>query len=578
MSSTENLTIMFTDMVGYTERTARQSRAQNKTMLSEHDRLLLPVLSAFGGNRIKSIGDALLVTFRSPTDAIHCGMALHDTLAEYNSRHGEHEQILIRVSINVGEVRIENRDVYGEAVNVASRVQSITPSGEIYFTEAVYLAMNKAEVSSEAAGEHKLKGIPEAVRVYRVPPRQVNRLVPGGEDLGIAPGELPYNGMHRRIPQRAGLSRLAWPLRLPKLTILRTASAGLRPYSPTLRNGLLVTLLLSIVGYGAWLFESRRTVAPTQAPAGKMLADTGSGKRHLVTAAPPTTSTEASAAARPLLAAAQTAFEKDQRREAVALYEKALALDSTLNEDPQLAGNLVASLSWASDLATPLIRSHAGPAVHAALAQRVLKPGSQGRARAMALLKELGQEQRIDYSAWLALEINDNSTCSTQLEAIERALSAQAALAALPVVSRTMTTCLDAEASRLQAEALLHKYPREPFLTLLAKRATGPSAARRSQAIALLTSLRQTRRIDYGAVSLLDFQEARDCATRVEAAQRLRELSERRALPVLKASLGDGVGAWFGSLCWRNEVSRAIRSIESGSGKASGNKDDGKAP
>src|ERR1051326_9012714 len=204
MPHTDNLTIMFTDMVGFTERTSLQSRTQNQAMLRDFNRLMLPVIARFGGHRIKSIGDALLVTFRSPTDGVRCGMALHDALADYNRALPEPQKITVRVAVNVGEVQVEGRDIFGEAVNVASRVEGLTPPGEVYFTEAVYLAMNKAEVSSELLGEHKLKGIPELVKLFRVPPRQVLRLTTAGEDMGEAPGEFPFGGLHK-LPPKYGL-------------------------------------------------------------------------------------------------------------------------------------------------------------------------------------------------------------------------------------------------------------------------------------------------------------------------------------------------------------------------------------
>lgn len=559
MSKTENLTILFTDMVGFTELTSRQSREQNKTMLREHDRLLFPVLAAFGGHRVKSIGDALLVSFRSPTDAIHCGMALHDTLAEYNAGRAEIEQINIRVSINVGEVRVESRDVFGEAVNVAARVQSITPSGEIYFTEAVYLAMNKAEVSSELTGEHKLKGIPETVRVYRVPPRQVNRLVPGGEDLGTGLGELPYNGMHRRLPKRTGLGQFSARMpQLPWRTPHRPASAKQAPTANIRRRriGSLAALGLVLVTAGWFLAKPGHRHAPTAATTASHSPAAG---QATATAAP----AEALPAsrARQIMSAAHDAFARDARRDAVPLYAEALALDPSLNADPKLAANLVACLSWASDLATPVIRKHAGPAIHTALAERVLKPGLQARERAITLLKEFGQEQRIDYRALLTEELASQVGCTARLSAIERILSAQPALAAQPAVAREVMTCLDA--NHAQAESLLRQYRTEPMLDALSRRAVEPSMPRRARAIALLTALGQARRIDHGAASVLDFKEAQDCGARVEAAKRLREQRERRALPVLKAALGDGVGDWVSSLCWRGAVTKAIAAIES---------------
>src|SRR5437763_15260259 len=134
----ENLTIMFVDMAGYAERTARQSRDQNRSLLRDFNGLLLPLIARFGGRRVKSIGDALLVAFRSPTDSVRCSMAMHDAVESYNQDRGAADPIRIRVALNVGEVRIEHDDIFGEAVNIAARVEELTPPGEIYLTGVVY--------------------------------------------------------------------------------------------------------------------------------------------------------------------------------------------------------------------------------------------------------------------------------------------------------------------------------------------------------------------------------------------------------------------------------------------------------
>src|SRR5499425_1088079 len=138
---TENLAVVFTDIVGYTARTGRQSREENARMLAEHDRLLLPLVRAFGGRKVKSIGDALLLTFRSPTDSVLCGMALQDCLARHNASLTESERLVIRVAISLGEVRLDRGDIFGEPVNVAARVEHETPPGEVWLTEAVQLSM-----------------------------------------------------------------------------------------------------------------------------------------------------------------------------------------------------------------------------------------------------------------------------------------------------------------------------------------------------------------------------------------------------------------------------------------------------
>ena len=166
---TANLAIVFTDIKGFTARTSSQGFEENRRMLRLHDALLMPVFKAFGGRKIKTIGDAFLVVFESPTQACLCGVAIQDRLWDFNRRVGETDQIHVRVAINMGEVRLEGGDVFGEPVNIAARIEGLADAGEVLFTEAVYLSMNKAEVPSEDRGAHELKGIPEKIRVYRVP-------------------------------------------------------------------------------------------------------------------------------------------------------------------------------------------------------------------------------------------------------------------------------------------------------------------------------------------------------------------------------------------------------------------------
>jgi adenylate cyclase len=196
MARTENLTIMFTDVVGYTERTSAQSRGQIRDLLQRCKTILLPIVHRYGGWQVKNLGDALLIAFRSPTDALRCGMAQHDAVAASNRELPPEQHLHIRVAVALGEVLVQDRDVFGEAVNLAARLENVTPADRLYFTEAVYLAMNKAEVPSEVVGVEQFKGIPEPVKVYQVPPRQVARLIPAAEPLSTPEPELPFGGAH----------------------------------------------------------------------------------------------------------------------------------------------------------------------------------------------------------------------------------------------------------------------------------------------------------------------------------------------------------------------------------------------
>jgi class 3 adenylate cyclase len=159
---------MFTDIKGFTSKTSSKSRKQVEAMLDLHDKLVRPVFREYGGRVIKTIGDAFLAIFDSPTDAVQCGMEIQKVLEKHNKESKEEDQIEVRVGINSGEVHVKENDVFGEAVNIASRIEGIAKPGEIYFTEAVFLSMNKREVPSAEIGYRHLKGIPSEIKVYKV--------------------------------------------------------------------------------------------------------------------------------------------------------------------------------------------------------------------------------------------------------------------------------------------------------------------------------------------------------------------------------------------------------------------------
>ncbi len=111
----------------------------------------------------------MLLVFRSPTDAVKCAMAIHDALYLYNHGKSGDDTIQVRAALNSGEVQVERGDVFGESVNVASRLEGVTPGGEVYLTQSVHLAMNRAEVVCEPVGTQSFKGVDEPIEIYRVP-------------------------------------------------------------------------------------------------------------------------------------------------------------------------------------------------------------------------------------------------------------------------------------------------------------------------------------------------------------------------------------------------------------------------
>jgi len=165
----KNLTVMFTDISGFTKHTETISREALMSRLDTHNALLMPIVAHFDGRIVKTIGDAFLITFESPTNAVQCGLFMQHTLRKYNVEKPEPEQIHIKVSINSGEVTVTENDVFGDPVNVAAKIEKATNPDEIYFTEAVFLAMNKAEVPTSFVKAFRPKGAESTeIKLYKV--------------------------------------------------------------------------------------------------------------------------------------------------------------------------------------------------------------------------------------------------------------------------------------------------------------------------------------------------------------------------------------------------------------------------
>lgn len=242
---TRSLAVMMTDIAGYTERTGQQSREESARWLALHEDLLRPILLAFGGTLIKNIGDALLVTFDSPTDAVLCGTAIQDRLFLHNREASAGDRIEVRIAISAGEVRLQRGDIYGEPVNLAARLESIGERGEVLITDAVYSTMNTAEVTLEPRGVQTFKGIQRQVQVYAATPDITPGSLPfGGRALARAQSSRPLADVRRSITNGlVGLGRRA-------SDVARRIGAGFRRLPKKAKIAVSATVAVLLVAIG----------------------------------------------------------------------------------------------------------------------------------------------------------------------------------------------------------------------------------------------------------------------------------------------------------------------------------------
>lgn len=158
---------MFTDIAGYTTLTQTDESAALR-LLQEQDRLVRPLLEIHRGRLVKSMGDGLLIEFANALDAVECAEDLQRHIRGRNAREGAPE-LRVRIGIHLGDVQGAGKDILGDAVNIASRLEPIAEPGGICLSEAVYgQVRNKVRFQLEKLGQKTLKGVREPMDVYRV--------------------------------------------------------------------------------------------------------------------------------------------------------------------------------------------------------------------------------------------------------------------------------------------------------------------------------------------------------------------------------------------------------------------------
>lgn len=170
--------IMFTDIVGYSSLTHRDESLA-LALLDEHQRLLRAIFARHRGREIKSTGDGFLVEFESALGAIHAALEIQAALAERNASTSAEHSLRARVGLHLGDVVMRDGDIFGEGVNIASRLEQLADPGGICLSRAVYEQIhNKLDVPLEALGQQSLKNIAAPVEVYRVALDSAERRAP----------------------------------------------------------------------------------------------------------------------------------------------------------------------------------------------------------------------------------------------------------------------------------------------------------------------------------------------------------------------------------------------------------------
>ena len=214
--------ILAADVAGYSRLMGVDEEGTLAALKAYRRELVDPKIAEHRGRIVKTTGDGALVEFASAVDAVRCAMEIQRAMAERNAAIPEDRRVEFRIGINVGDIIIDEGDIYGDGVNIAARVETLASPGAICLSENAYQQM-KGKLTLEVSdmGEQQLKSIAQPLRVYRVrldgPTETVAPVLPDKPSIAV----LPFSNMSGDPEQEyfadgisediiTGLSNLRW--------------------------------------------------------------------------------------------------------------------------------------------------------------------------------------------------------------------------------------------------------------------------------------------------------------------------------------------------------------------------------
>ena len=153
--------ILFTDMVGFTK-LMRTDERKAMNLLFYNRQLIEPIITKHKGQILKEMGDGTLNSFPSAIEAVKCAIEIQEALEEIPALN-------LRIGIHIGDVIQKGDDIFGDGVNIASRIEAFAEPCQVCISWAVYEAIqSQKDINAKSIGKHTLKGIDEAQELYTI--------------------------------------------------------------------------------------------------------------------------------------------------------------------------------------------------------------------------------------------------------------------------------------------------------------------------------------------------------------------------------------------------------------------------
>ncbi len=217
--------ILSADVVGYSRLMEENEEATIQT-LNTYLKSMANLIQKHRGRVVDTSGDNLMAEFNSAVDSVNCAVEIQKDLAESNAKLPIEQRMQFRIGVNVGDVVEEDDKIYGDGVNIAARVESLSESGGICISGAVYEHVaNKLRLDYEDLGKHQVKNISLPIQVYRI------MLFPGDAKLA----------------NTASVEQMAFPLPdKPSIVVLPFSNMSGAPEQDYLADGLTENLIMSL--------------------------------------------------------------------------------------------------------------------------------------------------------------------------------------------------------------------------------------------------------------------------------------------------------------------------------------------
>ena len=161
--------VLAADVAGYSRLMGIDEEGTLARLKAVRKALVDPTIATHRGRIVKTTGDGMLVEFASAVDAVRCAVEVQRGMAEQNAAVPQDDRIEFRIGIHVGDIIIDDNDIFGDGVNIAARLEGIAEPGGVCISDDAYRQVRgKVEIAFDDMGPQTLKNIAEPMQAWRV--------------------------------------------------------------------------------------------------------------------------------------------------------------------------------------------------------------------------------------------------------------------------------------------------------------------------------------------------------------------------------------------------------------------------